>query len=484
MKYIYAASFLHESNTFSKNRSDLSWFQKRCWKLGEDVVRRFQGVRTEFGGFLDVFSDTDDMELLPLLAAEATPSGPVGDDVVKAVYEIVKRKLREAKQVDAVLLSLHGAMVTETSEDGDGDFLEMIRGEVGRDVPIYATLDLHANITKKMTEYADVLIPYDCYPHVDKYERGVQAAGLLVKALRKEIMPQMAVVKLPLLMPLIGTQSPVMEPVTQKISELEERSGVLNASITHGFINADIEECGAAVQVVTDNDPVLAEWLAAELAEFVWEKRDLFAAQYDTVEEAVRKAMKAEKWPVVISDGPDNPGGGSYADGTYLLRELIEQKCESALIALLCDAEAVEACERAGTGAELTLSIGGKHEPGCLGEPVVCKVRVLKLTDGKYHNRGPMNRGIAMDLGGTALIDIQGIRVILTKNPTQPYDLELLALHGLQACEEKIIVVKSAVHYRGAYEPVAAEILSVSYPGICYLDPGDVPFVKCRTKKC
>ncbi len=480
MKYVYAASFLHESNTFSEHISDLAWFQKRCWKFGDEILVRFRGVKTEFGGFIDVMEQYEDIELVPVIAAEATPSGPVADEVAETVRNVIVDTLRQASAVDAVLLSLHGAMVTESSEDGEGDLLEIIRQTVGRHVPIYATLDLHANVTEKMVENADVFIPYDRYPHTDKYERGLQAAELLAQTLHGEIRPCMETVKLPLLFPLVGTDTPVMEPVVRLIHELEEEPGILNVSVTHGFISADIWEAGAAVQAVTDGDKEKALWAAQRAAKVLWEKRRTFSAGYLSAEEAVQAAAASRKLPCVISDGPDNPGGGSYADGTYVLKALMDAGVKSAVVALIYDAETVERCEQAGEGAMVFLSLGGKAVPQRLGAPVECEARVLKLTDGRYRNHGPMNPGLQMDLLGTALIDINGIRVIVVKNPTQPYDFGLMELHGIDPREEEILVLKSAVHFTGAYGPIAGEILYVSYPGICVLSTKDVKFMRCR----
>lgn len=480
MKYVYAASFLHESNTFSDHISDLDWFQKRCWKFGDEVLERFRGVKTEFGGFIDAMAQWEDIELVPVIAAEATPSGPVAADVAKRVQTVIVDALRHAGQIDAVLLSLHGAMVTEDSEDGEGDLLEAIRAVVGSDVPVYATLDLHANMTEKMAANADVFIPYDCYPHTDKYERGMQAAQLLARALHGEIQPCMETVKLPFLFPLVGTGAAVMESVVRMIAELEQESGVLNVSVTHGFISADIREGGVSVQAVTDGDREKAVLAARRVARDIWEKRAEFSAGYLSVEEAVRAAMYARKRPFIISDGPDNPGGGSFADGTLVLRALMEAGVRSAVVALIYDAESVERCVAAGEGQIAALSLGGKLAPASLGEPVCCEARVLKLTDGRYRNHGPMNQGLQMDLIATALIDVNGIRVIVVKNPTQPYDFGLMELHGIDPRKEEIIVLKSAVHFTGAYGPIAGEIVYASYPAICVLSPRDAELVKCK----
>lgn len=476
MKYIYAASFLHESNTYSNHISDFAWFQKRCWKIGDEVLERFRGVRTEFGGFMDAFSEYRNMELVPILAAEATPSGPVSAEVARKVQEKICKVLSEAPQVDGILLSLHGAMVTESSEDGEGDLVEAIRGVVGPDVPIYATLDLHANVTEKMVKYIDIMIPYDCYPHTDKYDRGLQAAHLLVRTIQGDCKPVMAVKKIPMLMPLISSGDDAMKPVLKCIEHYENQPGILNASFTHGFISADIEEMGVAVQVVAINLEK-AQAIAESVAQTIWQQREQFASQYCALDELEQLCIPQSSGTVVLSDGPDNPGGGAYADDVRVLRKLLEIGCKDAVVALIYDPESVDRCISAGEGATVELELGGKFSGM---EPLRCTALVQRITDGKYRNHGPMNPGLQMDLLGTALVEIEGIRVIVVKNPTQPYDFALMELHGINPRQERIIVLKSAVHFRGAYGPIAERIVLLSYPGVCILSPQKELITRCH----
>lgn len=476
MKYIYAASFLHESNTYSSHISDLNWFRKRCWKTGQEVLDRFRGVRTEFGGFIDALAEYRDIELIPVLAAEATPSGPVAAIVAHQVQEILCAALSNAPQVDGVLLSLHGAMVTEDSEDGEGDLAETLRAVVGPEVPIYATLDLHANVTQKMVQNINVMIPYDRYPHTDKYERGLQTAHLLARAVRNECRPVMAVKKLPMLMPLVGSETETMKPVQTLIEYYEDQPGVFNASFTHGFISADIREAGAAVQVIA-NDLQKANAIADTVALQLWQQREQFASQYYGLEALEQIHNWKERGLLVLSDGPDNPGGGGYGDDTRVLQKLLEVGCRNAVVALIYDPESVTRCEAAGAGNLVDLELGGKFSNT---QPLPCHARVLKLTDGKYRNLGPMNPGLQMDLLGTALIEIEGIRVIVVKNPTQPYDFALMYLHGIDPQQEQVIVLKSAVHFRGAYETIAERIVLLTYPGICILSPQRELITRCK----
>lgn len=480
MKRIYSASFLHESNTFSSHISDLSWFKKRCWKTGDNVIKRFRGTKTEFGGFIDALDQEPDIELVPIIAAEATPSGPVAADVAKTVQQIVLKEVREAQQIDAVLLSMHGAMVTQESEDGEGDLLYAIRNLLGPEIPIFVTLDLHANITPRMIENANVMIPYATYPHIDKYECGYRTAHLLAQVLHGEKNPCMVVKKLPLLFPLIPTSSPAFLGIQEYITVSEADPDVICAAVVHGFISADITDCGASTIVITNGKAEKAQSICKELARKVWSRRDSLLQEYVPIDELAYLIDDSGSGPIVIADGPDNPGGGSYADGTLILKYMLENHFASGVVALIHDPESVDKCFSAGENNLVELTLGGKHDPVRLGPPIVCRAKVLKLTDGRYKNIGPMNEGLSMDLLGTALIDLDGIRVIVTKNPTQPYDFGLMYLHGIVPEEEQVIVLKSAVHFRAAYEKIAKRIIQLDYPGVCILSTNNIQLKRCR----
>jgi len=331
-------------------------------------------------------------------------------------------------------------------------------------------------VTEKMIRHIDVMIPYDCYPHTDKYDRGLQAAHLLARTVNGDCKPVMAVRKIPMLMPLVSSASGAMKPVLDQIAHYENQAGVLNVSVTHGFIGADIQEAGVAVQAVAV-EREKAEHIAEAVAREIWKHREQFASQYVTVDDLAQLCAPEHNGPIVVSDGPDNPGGGGYADDVRVLHKLLETGCKDAVVALIYDPESVDRCVCAGEGSSVELELGGKFSGT---EPLRCTALVRKLTDGRYCNRGPMNPGLQMDLLGTALIEIDGIRVIVVKNPTQPYDFALMELHGIDPRAEKVIVLKSAVHFRGAYEPIAGKIILLSYPGVCILSPQKELIVRCR----
>lgn len=432
------------------------------------------------GAFLEVLSRQSEVELIPVVSAGAMPSGPVTDDVAECIRNQVVDAIHTAGKVDGVLLSLHGAMVTESSEDGEGDFLEAIRETVGDDIPIISTLDLHSNFTEKMHANATALIYCDYYPHTDMYERGIEAAELMLATLRGKLKPTMRYAKKPLLLASMATAGPVMKKFVDMAHEFEKNPRVLAVSISHGFFCADIYDLGIGVVVVTDNDGELAQQIADEIADKMWAQRAALIRKLYDADEAITEALGAEEGPIVLSDGADNPGDGSPCDGTHLLRAMIEHDVQNAAVALMFDPESVDMAEKAGVGNEVSLRLGGKIRPDILGEPIECQAYVKLLSDGRYVNKGVMGRGLPVDLMKSAVVVIGGIEVIVTSNVAQPIDAEILRSHGIEPKDKKIIVLKSTVHFRADFEPLAAKILDVECPGLLPQDVTTLDYKNCR----
>ncbi len=480
MLKILIAEFQHESNNFSNQLTDLAAYQGRLYLESQAMIDVLTGTSTEAGGALQVFNEKDDLLLLPVVAASAMPSGPVTSAVFKQVRDMILAELKASAPVDGVLLFLHGAMITQDSEDGDGDLLEAVRQLVGPAVPVIATLDLHANITKKMALNATALINYDKYPHTDMYERGQEAARLLLASLAGTIKPVMACSHIPIILPPMATAEPLMQKIYVRIFEYEKAAGVLTVSLAHGFQSADIYELGMTVVAVTDQDQALAEKIARELADYIWGLRRELKPDYLGVEDSVKAALAAKEGPVILADQSDNPGGGSSCDGTHILRAMLENEVKDAAVALIIDPAAVAACHAAGVGAKLQLSLGGKARPDLLGAPLECTAYVRLLSDGRYINRGQINGGIQVDLHKSAVIQIGGIQVIIASNVTQPYDLEIFYAHGIDPVQQKILLVKSTIHFRAAFAPIASQIINVAAPGLLIMDPAQVDYQRSR----
>jgi microcystin degradation protein MlrC len=475
---ILTAQFRHETNTFSNFPATVESFKSRNLLFGEEMISFFTGVKNEPGAFIDFFRGHDDVRLIPVIAADAMPSGPVTREMYNIVRDATINTCKNQK-IDALLLALHGAMVLEDEEDGEGALLEEIRKVVGQEIPIYTALDLHANITDKMVKHASAMFPYDFYPHTDAYERGLEAAGNLYKALKKEIVMVSRFKKLPVLIPFLPTAEEPKKSLLEKVFETEKRDKVISISIVDGFFCADIKECGMSVLVQTNNDERLAEELLEDFSADLYSRRHKLIKEVVPVNEAIATALATEGSPVVLGDVSDNAGCGSPGDGTLLLRSLLEHNIEGAVIAHLYDPGTVEQAVKAGVGHTIQARVGGKSSK-VLGEPVECDAYVRLISDGVYFNKDGVFPGLKNRIGRTVVLVIGGIEVIISERRHQPLDVQILRAHGIDPCERKIIAVKSALHFRASYGRIAKKIIDVNLPGIAPADPKLLDFKKVR----
>jgi microcystin degradation protein MlrC len=419
--------------------------------------------------------------LLPSVAASASPAGPVTKDVYAEITERLVADARRAGRLDGVLLDLHGAMVPEGLEDGEGPLLAAVREAVGPRVPIAATLDFHANVSDDMVRHATLLHGYKTYPHVDMAERGREATGRLVDVVAGRLRPTVAFRRPPLLPPIAGqltTRGP-MRALYDLAGRMERERGVISISIFAGFPLADVHDAGLTIYVATHDDPALAGRLADELAAAAWERRREFLHTALPVGEAVARALAIDGRPVVLADIADNTGGGAAGDGTEILRELLRVGARQATVACLWDPAAAAACARAGAGATVTLDIGGKVDDRH-GAPLPVTGRVRAVSDGRFVYRGPMLRGLEGRLGTTAVLEVEGIKVILISHRRQTLDPEMIRCVGIDPLAEKILVVKSTIHYRAAFEPIAHAIVEVDAPGLSSSNLARFTFTRVR----
>lgn len=478
MKTILVAQFKHETNTFAPGITDRKAFDERNAVFGEAGIRtRFAGAKNETTGLLDFFADKEDIRLLPVLAFDAMP----GPRVDQGVFDTVMDHLLEAlcQNVDGILLSLHGAMVTTELEDGEGALLEAIQQKVGNRIPIMVTLDLHANITQKMVEHTTAIFACDYYPHTDLYETGLRAAQCMYDTLCGRVRPVMRWQKLPMIISCTPTVDGVMKVLTDQFCHSRNLPGVLNANLAHGFFHADIYELGMAAIVVTDGDAQQAEALAEDLSRRVWDVRAQLQYHPMTADEAIDAALSSNRFPVVLADAADNPGGGGTGDATQLLRRLVQRQAD-AVVAAIYDPETAAQAVQAGVGATIEASIGGKAAPQITGGPVHCCAYVKAITDGKYRNTGPAFHGMCMDHGTLAVLQVGTVTVLVGSRRVQAWDAELLRSCGIVPERHTIIVVKSAVHYRGSYQEITDRMLSVETPATASQCIGNFHLTRCR----
>jgi microcystin degradation protein MlrC len=465
---VTVGSVYHESNTFFSERMTMARFAEGHLHFGRDVLDHWAGTSSEIAGFMSAAAEFS-FELVPTMMAWGMPSGSVTDDTFEELWNGLADRLRVASPLDGVLLSLHGAMVTETFADADGELLRRVRSVVGTGVPVVATLDLHANVTEDMVRWPDALVAYNTYPHVDQTDCGRKAGDILRRIMGEELRPSMALARRPLLPHILAqaTHRAPMAEVMTAARKLEEDPHVLNVSVIPGFPYTDVPDAGLAVVVVGDAQQA-ASAAAESLASSIWERRAEFAAAIPLAEEAVRDAVSLREGLTVLVDIGDNVGAGTPGDGTILLKELLRQNAQGALV-LLCDPDAVARCAQAGVRETVTLTVGGKCDRHH-GEPIEIRGRVRLLSDGVYRNVGPMRDGVVDDQGRTAVVETDGLLLVLTERRMPMWNLEQLRALGIEPTRLRIIVVKAAVAFRAAYGPIASRIIEVDTPGLAAAD--------------
>ncbi|HRA31411.1 MAG TPA: M81 family metallopeptidase [Thermomicrobiales bacterium] len=477
----------HETNTFSSIQTTLTDFQRRALARGRTIIETSRGAGTALGGMVDT-SLALRWDLVPTLFASATPSGRIRrgafESLANELVGGIAAAAGEPAGLAGVLLALHGAMVAEALDDADGEILRRVRRAVGPDVPIAVVLDSHANMTPQMVEHADILLAYETYPHIDTYARGSQAVRLLEQRLLGEILPTHALRQIPLLTPLTTqwTAGPTpMRDLALLAEQARHERSVLSIALASGFPYSDIHDAGMAVLVTTDGDPAAANAIADRLAAACWERRSLFESDLTPVDAAVSLAMAAERGPVVLADVADNPGGGASGDGTTILAALLAARAESAVVAMIADPETVRQAELIGAGNRGRLRLGGKTDH-LHGPTLELDARVRWTGDLTFVNRGPMGTGTTTRLGSSAVIEVGDppVEVIVATNRVQALDPELLRAAGIEPESRRVIVLKSSVHFRAAFGPLAAGIIEVDGPGLSSPDLLSFPYRRVR----
>jgi len=485
MTRIAVAGFQHETNTFAPRPAGYADFEAPdAWPgltRGPAVPAAVAGINLPLAGAIAALVEAGH-EVVPLIWASAGPSGPVTRDAYERIAGMLLDELAAAGPVDGLCLDLHGAMVAEHLEDGEGALLARLREAVGSERPLVASLDLHANVSERMVELADGLAAYRSYPHVDMAETGARAARFLDGLLRGANGRGKAFRRLDFLIPL-PWQCTLAEPAAslyRRLAALEAEHATL-LSFAPGFPLADVERSGPTVfGYGREQDRV--EAAVAELAEEVGAREADFAGRLwppgEAVAHAIARAPTA-KGPVVLADTQDNPGGGASSDTTGLLRELVGQDAQRAVLGLVHDPEAAEAAARAGAGARIELALGGRS--GVAGDaPFEATFRVERLGDGAFTATGPFYRGSRMQLGPMALLSLGGVRVAVASRRQQAADQAMFRHLGVEPAAAAILALKSSVHFRADFGPLAAEVLVVAAPGANPADPADLPYRNLR----
>ena len=458
---IALAGVSHETNTYCAQPTPLEAFTVR--RRGDEELAQ-ASARSEQ---IRAAAEEIGAELVPVYMAGEKPSGTIEAAAWAQMKADLLADLKAELPVDGVLLSLHGAGVVEGEDDLEGDLAEAVRELVGPNVPITAFFDLHGNATQRMADALDITLACHEYPHVDLLERGVEALKLIPRIRSGELKPVTHVETLPMLLQPSDTFEGPMKKVNELCRSIEERPGIIECGLFHGFPYADTPLVGCHIIVTTDGDPDLARTTAAEVGAYIWENRDSFLRPCLTSEEAIAQALAVDGLPVVINETSDNPGGGSPGDGTHLLRALIDQKVEGCCFGFVFDPEVIAQAIEAGVGSTIDVKLGGKHDD-IHGAPIEAEAYVKAITDGKFTGRDRYK--YPQDLGKSVRLVIGGIDVVVTDKPGQVSDSGVFLLHGIDVDVYKIVALKSSNHFRAGFQDRAKAIITADGPGLTTLN--------------
>lgn len=483
---IAVGGFLHETNTFAPSPAGFEAFSQGGGfpplSRGDEIFERLPGKNVGLAGFMEAARERG-WQVLPTLWCAAAPSAPVTREAFARILGEMLDRLKALGPVDGVYLDLHGAMVADDFDDGEGEIEARVRDMVGPDVPLVASLDLHGNVTQKMVDLSDALVAYRTYPHVDMAETGRRSAAVLAARLTRGKPFAKTFRQIPFLMP-IAWQCTDMEPCRSlylSLAEMEMQRALASLSFLPGFPAADFPDCGGSI-VAYGGTAEEAEAAADAMFDLVCAQESAFAGRAYGPEDGVRAAMEIAAGahrPVVISDTQDNPGAGGNSDTTGMLRALLACKAERAALGLMVDPEAAAAAHAAGLGAEVRLSLGGKS--GIEGDaPFVGTFTVEALSDGRFESTGPYFGKGPMNLGTSACLRIGGVRVVVASRKAQLADQAMYRYVGIEPTEQAILVNKSSVHFRADFAPIAETILVCTAPGAMPLSPASLPWKRLR----
>ena len=478
--------FMHETNTFSVMKTGMNEFRSCQYFTGNDIPLNFKGTGTELGGCI---ATVEKMNWQPvyIAAAHAQPNGPVTEAARAEITSECIRLLQQSGPFDGVFVALHGAMVTETDEDGDCQFLRKIRAVTGNDIPFAVTQDLHANVFDEIIDLANIAISFRTYPHVDLHEVGVEACELLHQAMSQQISPKLAIRRPPILLGCDDGRTTDNGPMCRLLesAEIEMKApGILNVAINAGFADADVWAAGSSVLVTydtqqTNNETAVA--VADQICDEIWSYRehwempmplDQCIERLRSIQSQSSEAIHSSKnGTFVVADFSDNAGAGAYSDCTAVLSAMLEAGLGDAALGALYDPEAVKTLAASKIGDELTLSIGGKTDPGVGGGPLKVTGFVKAINpDGNFVYEGPMFTGLSASTGPSVCFCVEDIDIMIVSSRMQMLDQNIFRIVGIEPADKSIVVVKSMQHFKGAFAGIASEILITDAGGLCTLN--------------
>ena len=471
---VLSAEINHETNTFNVRPTTLQCFKDKFFFDGNQALAARGDKNTELAGFLDAGRDYD-WRIKHVISAAAGPGGVVSRDAFEALTAPLISAASD--QWDGIFLMLHGAMVTEFCDDGEGEILRRLRAVIGFEVPIAVTLDPHANVTVAMCDLAQILVSFTTYPHVDMRETGRRTADILQRRMMGDIQPITLRSHRPMLEEANGGRTDI-GPMIERHAlarSYEIRKDIYAISINGAFPCADIPEVGPTVLITCDGDTAEHRQIAETLADDIWDRRYEVLNTYLSSAQAAEDAVKwngdaGSPGPLIISDYADNPGAGAYGDATDLLSALLGAGVLNACFGPLVDAGAAAFLCDQSIGTELTLDIGGKTAPEFGGGPITVTGKVKWTGDGRVIGSGPMLGGLERNFGATAVIEVSGIDILIVSIAHQILDLKQFETFGIDPTKKSVVALKSMQHFRAAFAPIAGGIIVCDSGALCTLN--------------
>jgi microcystin degradation protein MlrC len=475
---VLTAELVHETNTFNRRPTNKQAFNDRYVLIGDDAIAARGDTNTDLAGFLEAGQDHG-WQTEHVLSAAAGPSGKVQrmafewlcDPIVAAV---------ERGHFDGILLSMHGAMVLDFCEDGEGEVLRRIRACISDDIPIAITLDPHANVSAQMCSLANIMVSFRTYPHVDMRETGRRAGTILHQTMAGEISPQTVRVSRPMLEETNGGRTDV-GPMIERLAaarNYEEHADVFAVSVNAGFASTDIADVGPTILVTGQGNLDQHIAFAETLAEDIWERRNEVLNDYLTVEAAadVATRFEAKNGPLVIADYADNPGAGGYGDATALLGALLAAKVGEACFGPMVDGETAQELHGAKVGERIRMNLGGKIDAEFGGGPLTLEGELVLTSDGNFVGDGPILGGLHRSYGPSAVVRVDGIEILIVTIAQQMLDLQQFKSFGIEPESKPVIAIKSMQHFRAAFEPIAGQVIICDSGALCTLHYERLPY--------
>lgn len=472
------ASMLHETNTFSPVPTPIGSFDRGsgCGPLrGQAAIDELADTNYAIGGFIGLARETGAEFSVPI-AASANPSGLVAREAYEEMVGAILGEIR--KGCDAVMLDLHGAMVTKHLDDGEGELLARIR-RLAPAMPIAVALDFHAQITNRMVDNASVITGYRTYPHIDMRLTGERAGRTLLRALAGEVKPLTIWGRRPILSSTLShtpSRNPMKEIMDRAIAA-EASGDALNVSVFGGFPQADIPHLGLSAVVVCDIARAGAtergRALCDSLLDQAWQRREDFKYRGEPLIDSIARARTMTEGPVILVDHGDNTASGGTQDVMSVLEEVARQGLDDVVAGPFCDPQAVARMVAAGIGANVELEVGGRIDMPALhlkGKPMRLAGRISAITDGEFVVTGPMATGAHVHMGRTAVLDTDCIQVVVSEGRVEPFDLGVFTHCGIDPRKKRYVLIKSRQHFRAGFEPIARHIVECQGLGVTASD--------------